>query len=533
MTGFDSINARILFGYGAILLATLIAAALLTGSNYFMRAHLDDFVEQTLPDLKQVNILQARIKQLVLNGYSLYGTTLSPDEFAAARDRLGPDMSAAFEALAMDTERPRIRADLRQLEQDLSTLANLMQQTSVDWDQARQELSDLNDTAKTLDERLEQLGERIARQASAGVGTIKTQLDGSLWTLYLLVIILLAVAIGGFLLSQRQIARPIAGLAQHLDRIAAAKDLAQRLETQGTRELDSMSASINGLIAMFRQGMGEVTAAIAGIGESVTQLGQTTVDSGAVVEQLQTEIAQLLAVMQALETQMDNCVQRSESAAAEAHRSGEQMALGQEQVQHTAQSIGALAEEIDTTSERLQRLHNAGDQVSGVVHTIAEIAEQTNLLALNATIEAARAGEAGRGFAVVADEVRTLAMRTQQATVEINAMLDTIVQSIEAAVTQMAANRDQAQASVGLSKQLVETLEDARGRIVSLVDVSQDAAGIATDSRTRAAQIREQVSDFDRLGTRVSESNAKVHDASNLLSQLAQRLADTVARFKH
>jgi methyl-accepting chemotaxis protein len=101
MTGFfHSINARILLGYGAILVATLIAAGILTGNNHFVRTHLDSFVTQTLPNLDAVNALQARIQQLVLNGYSLYGLTLSGEAFVAARERLAPETAAGRLRLA-------------------------------------------------------------------------------------------------------------------------------------------------------------------------------------------------------------------------------------------------------------------------------------------------------------------------------------------------------------------------------------------------------------------------------------------------
>ena len=200
-------------------------------------------------------------------------------------------------------------------------------------------------------------------------------------------------------------------------------------------------------------------------------------------------------------------------------------------MQQSANAISDLAKDIEQTSRTLETLQSEGSNVSGVVKTIADIAAQTNLLALNAAIEAARAGESGRGFAVVADEVRTLAVRTHQSTVEINTMLERIVTSIQDAVDTMSANRDKANASVYLANDVVSTLEEGRRQMLSLVDVSEDAARLVSAAQEKERDAKAQVSYFETLGEKIDKTNKDVATAALELSHLSNALSNNANHF--
>jgi methyl-accepting chemotaxis protein len=531
-TMFSSIRIRIMIGYAAILLVTLVAAVILTSSSKFVQNKVGSFVQQTLPALNNINILQTTSKELVLKGYSLYGTTLTTEEFVIVRKQLQQRLDNANEQLATSSSNNQIDASIVKVKVALDRLYKVMNQANVDWDLAREHLMSLDQQASKLTNELNKLRDTIAAETGNSVDEIDRQLDTGFIIVIVLVTLLVLVAVGAYLIAQKQIAQPIVSLAKQLDLLSSHRDLTKTLPVHSTLEVNSMAGSINGLLRMFQSGMADVNQAISSIDQSVKQLGSSTQRSGATVQQLQTDIGNLVQIMARLEQDMQQSLECSESAAGEAKHGADSMAQGQQKVEETASCIGELAEDIENTAEKLLTLQTAGNQVSNVVKTIADIASQTNLLALNAAIEAARAGESGRGFAVVADEVRTLAIRTQQSTDEINTMLANIVGSIQTAVTNMDSNQDKAKKSVDLANELVKTLETGRNRILSLVKVSNEAAQLAANSKDISIDVREQVKAFKNLGDAVSEGNTSNSNASDSLEKLAVRLTKTLAQFK-
>jgi methyl-accepting chemotaxis protein len=529
---FKSIRIRILMGYAAILLVTLIAAVTLTSNSKFVQSKVEGFVAQTLPALSNINLLQSTSKELVLKGYSLYGTTITVEQFQSSRKNLQQQLDTYNDELTRLSPNTMTKASIEKVKTALNSLYDVMSQSEVDWDLARERLAALDQQAMKLASELESLREKISADASNSVEDIHTHLDSDLVIIVVLVLVLAAVALIAYLISQRQIAVPIVSLAKNLDVISNHRDLTKSLASHSTLEIDSMAGSINGLLKMFHNGMSDVNLAITSIDKSVKQLGSSSQKSDAKVGELQSDIEKLVALMASLEQDMQQSLLCSESAADEAKLGAESMADGQQKVKKTAGSIGQLAEDIEVTAGKLLTLQTAGNQVSNVVKTIAEIASQTNLLALNAAIEAARAGESGRGFAVVADEVRTLAIRTQQSTDEINTMLANIVGSIQTAVANMDSNQNKAKESVELANDLVLTLASGRERILTLVTVSNEAAQLAANSKNIAVGVREQVQQFKQLGNSVSEGNSSTSQAADSLSRLAASLTKTLAQFK-
>ncbi|MCL1114312.1 MULTISPECIES: methyl-accepting chemotaxis protein [Shewanella] len=531
LNAFNTIKARILLGYTATVLMTLIAAGLLSNSNQTVKHEVAGFVDGTLPALKSITKLQSHAKELVLIGYSLYGTTISVTEFNEQKAQLAQNLNQQYQYLNSVISTP-LMPQIDALYAALSALESTMSQPSIDWDNAREQLSLLNNSANELKDRLDTLVQDISAKANHNASNIQNELGDNTLLIYVLVGLMVVVALGAYLAAQKQIANPITNLSNDLTRIAQSRNLKAKLADECIVEISNVATSVNGLINVFRLGMDEVHDAIASMSQTVNQLKTTSGKSSASVDELQHTIVNLVDVMSQLEQQMEQSVEQSQSAADSAQEGAQSMVDGQKEVKQTAESIGVLAQDIETTAKMLLALQHSGKQVATVVKTIAEIASQTNLLSLNAAIEAARAGETGRGFAVVADEVRTLAVRTHNSTVEINAMLANIVDSIQSAVDNMASNQQKAQQSVSLANQLVLTLEQSRQLILSLATVSQESAMLAQASQQQAHTVKRKVQDFTLLGESVSEGNQQISEAGNKLSSLANKLTKTVDQFE-
>ncbi len=532
MSSSTSIKSRILVGYAAVLLVTLVASWLLISSNRQVQTAVNGFVDNALPALKAISAAQSDTKELVLNGYELYGTTIKPEQFSVRQQQLQQQLQDRLAQLSRYGNNDLVAA-LTGLQQAMQQLGQLMQASQVDWDQAREQLANINSRANQFNQQMETLAARITTEAKTNTEHISAALSSNSVTVVVLLLLILLVAIGFYLLAQQQIAAPIVRLSADLQQIAASRDLRQSLTGNGATEVNSVAANINQLLAVFRAGISEMHQAINGIHGAVGTLAGSAGSSSDAVSALQQQMDGLVHSMALLEQQMEQSLSHSNHAAASAQTGAETMSQSQREVVTTANSISKLAADMETTSSMLLTLQATGDQVSGVVNTIAEIASQTNLLALNAAIEAARAGESGRGFAVVADEVRTLAVRTQQSTVEINSMLANIVQSIQAAVANMQANRETAQHSVGLAGDLVQTLEQGRQVILTLATVSQEAAGLAGQAQGKTSELKTDILQFARQTGVVSDANQQVAATSQALTGLAAQLQQTARLFRH
>jgi len=526
-----SIRHKILAGYAAVLLVTLVSAAVLLSNNQQIRLRVDSFTGTTLPVLAQLDMLLSTSKELVLASYSLYGTTLDSANFADRQLQLEQKLRQANQLLSQQLQLS-LDSELSAFHQAVNELSAVMAQPEVNWDLARERLTDLTQQATVLAKRLDELRGEVAAEANAGSMAIAQQLSLNLVVILSLISLLVLVALGAFVMAKRQIAVPIQQLSGQINQMALQRDLTVQFNSEQQGEIGQMSGSLSTLLQMYSAGMHDVRTAISRIGTSVAELRGSTDGSAHSVQLLQQDIARLVELMQLLERHMLQSVECSASASTHAQQGAKQLALAQLEVKQSSDSIHTLAQDIETTAAMLLTLKTAGDQVSTVVKTIADIAAQTNLLALNAAIEAARAGESGRGFAVVADEVRTLATRTHQSTVEINSMLDTIVRSIQSAVSTMSSNQQQAAQSVGLSLALVDTLQQSRTVILQLADVSQQSATIASDAQHDVAHVREQVQQFRLLGDQVLAGNRQIGQAAQSMTELADQLSATVSQFK-
>jgi methyl-accepting chemotaxis protein len=220
------------------------------------------------------------------------------------------------------------------------------------------------------------------------------------------------------------------------------------------------------------------------------------------------------------------------NAATAAKEANRQAINGNQVVQQSIQAINRLADEVEQSAETIHGLESQSKLIGGILETIRNIAEQTNLLALNAAIEAARAGEQGRGFAVVADEVRTLASRTQQAPQEIQAMIATLQTGAQTAVQSMQSNQNQMRISVEQAEQ-AGTAFNSIAQAIGTISMMNEQIASASEQQTSVAENinRNEVRISDAARQAVKAADNIAH-SSETLAHLAENLETLLGKFK-
>ena len=288
------------------------------------------------------------------------------------------------------------------------------------------------------------------------------------------------------------------------------------------RSLEAESGAMVGRIAdsarQLNEDVGELAAAVdCSRGASVQQQRET--------EQVASAVEQLAASVQ----EVARHAQLSASAAAEANQATDS---GLRQVEQTRRQIAALADEVLQGNQVIQRLQAHSQEIDQVIEVIHGIAEQTNLLALNAAIEAARAGEAGRGFAVVADEVRGLASRTQQSTAQIQAIIERLQQGTTAAVAAMQRSQMQAEGSVDNALQAAEALSGINLQVEAISGMSLQIATAVEEQSAVGEDIQRNLDGIREAGqSTVAASGRSRHSAEHVAS-LVERLQLLAEQFR-
>ena len=210
----------------------------------------------------------------------------------------------------------------------------------------------------------------------------------------------------------------------------------------------------------------------------------------------------------------------------------EEASQGRALVQQVGESIEVMVKSIAEATVAVGALHESSTSIVGLVDVIRSVAEQTNLLALNAAIEAARAGEHGRGFAVVADEVRNLAIRTQESTVEIEKVIEQLRKGVESAVQTMARDREQAHQSIEQAQQANHALEAIVRSVETIAAMSAQIAAATEEQSSVIGELGENLDAINEVAESTSHGMADNLVASRRLEKMAQALGATVKQFR-
>ena len=313
---------------------------------------------------------------------------------------------------------------------------------------------------------------------------------------------------------------------------AGEGDLTQRLDLGGQDELSQMAASINEFVDKVHQLVKEVLSSTTEVAHAAEQLEQITEQSSHAVQRQHIETEQVATAMNEMTATVQEVAYSALSASDAALEADSATLEGGRVMSHTEHSITQLAEEVLKAGEAMSLVGEHSEQISSVLEVIRGIAEQTNLLALNAAIEAARAGEQGRGFAVVADEVRNLAQRTQSATEEIHATIEQLQQGTRHAIEVMAVGRTQADSCVQSVTEAGLALAKIAAAVVRIRDMNTSIASAAEQQSAVAEEINRNVTNINDVALQVSDGTEQTRDSSGNLARLAELLQNQVRHFK-
>ncbi len=309
-------------------------------------------------------------------------------------------------------------------------------------------------------------------------------------------------------------------------------DLTVRIQSNNKDEIGDLVHWFNQFMEKLQGVVKDIVNASLPLSELAQNLNQLTDDTNKTIEVQQSSATEAKSAVDALIHSVSSVAGSAAEAATAAGDASNAAGDGQTVVDHTVQSIQSLAANVQETAEVIRKLESDSNQVGVVLDVIKGIAEQTNLLALNAAIEAARAGEQGRGFAVVADEVRTLASRTQQSTEEIQATIEQLQGAARSAVSVMSKGTEQASESVETANKAGASLNAITETISKITLMNDQIAASTGDQQTVADRICMNVDEIHQKTEETSNSSGKLASVSAELAQLAQHLEGITKQFK-
>ena len=329
----------------------------------------------------------------------------------------------------------------------------------------------------------------------------------------------------------RQIVAPLRQTLIAAERVANG-DLRQVLQIERRDELGQLQASMQRMTGNLRE-------LIGGIGDGVTQIASAAEELSAVTEQTSAgvnnqkiETDQVATAMNEMAATVQEVARNAEQASEAALMADQQAREGDRVVGEAIAQIERLATEVEHSTEAMNQLKSESDKIGSVLDVIKSVAQQTNLLALNAAIEAARAGEAGRGFAVVADEVRSLALRTQKSTEEIEELIAGLQHGTQQAASVMDSSRTLTDSSVELTRRAGSSLDTITRTVSSIQAMNQQIATAAEQQSAVAEEINRSVMNVRDISDQTSAASEETAASSVELARLGTHLQGLVGRFQ-
>ncbi len=379
--------------------------------------------------------------------------------------------------------------------------------------------------------KLESLNKLADSKALSVKNSVASQTSSSTTTVVVVIIFSLIVATGISYISVRAITQPLSRVNELL-KIASSGDLTHRLDESSQDEFGLLAKNCNFLIDNLKQLIHTINqradqlAAASGQTSNVTR--QTT-DS---IEDQKSQISQIASATTELHTTSEMVSENAEDTRKQIKHAEIEAENVKSISNDNKTTIQVLAKDVQEAADVINQLHQDSASIGGILDVIRGVADQTNLLALNAAIEAARAGEQGRGFAVVADEVRTLASRTQESTQEINSMIEVLQAGAEKAVSVMNQGKEQTVVCVEKTEKAGAALNLITDAVHNAYEVSARIEQAAKEQYTVSAEISERLENIVGIAEQTTLGAKQTSDSSAEVARLAEELQESIGRFK-
>lgn len=386
-------------------------------------------------------------------------------------------------------------------------------------------LGEMRRTIHQTETKLEAMVSSMSQQTESLLSRVEWLIT-SLFVVIAVIASLVAWRVGA------SINRPLAVIREAMLEIDRSRDLSLRVTYQGKDEIGDVARSINQMLEGFQKVVGSVNATVLNMKQQTQQLSQTAERTAKDAERQRDETDMVAASVAQMVGTIEDISRNMEVAADKSQNAQQSVSDGQARVTSAVSLVNNLSGQLQSSVLSAQELAKESESIGTVLNVIQDIAEQTNLLALNAAIEAARAGEQGRGFAVVADEVRALASRTHDATVEISDIINSLQQRTQSIVTIMQSCGEEGQRSRDEASVIGDVLERITHEVNEISEMAQSVAKAIGQQSVAANEINRNVVIINEISMDTSEAVRLNSRSSHDISELAHQLEGVVSRFK-
>jgi methyl-accepting chemotaxis protein len=531
-----SIKIKIIALASAAIIGFMISLAMNTSINSQNSERIQKVRDVYFPVVQKADANLVKLRQIK----ELLNTAVSTGEveFIQNADVLKEEVISDVETIIeLWTDRSQENKNLRDQFKKYYSLANAvsagMLNGTLDMSKMSSKIDNMNSSLVTVKSSMEKLSldalNEFNQTVEVSISDAQKALNlGMLVTGITIAILLLlswsivssiGTALGSLLVSLKDIA-------------SGDGDLTKRIEKTSNDELGDVVDWFNQFVDKLHNSISDVVKSIEPLTSLSSDLGSLTSETLAISAKQNQATEQVSLVVEEMVTSVKAVSSNASSASEAANQADKAAKNGRDIVTKTVASINGLAEEVERAGEVIRKLEADTGNVGTILDVIKGIAEQTNLLALNAAIEAARAGEQGRGFAVVADEVRTLASRTQDSTQEIQKVIEELQTAARSAVDVMGQSKQRAQASVEHAAQTGESLAAITERVSAITEMNMQIASAAIEQERAAYSIKENVLGIKETSETAMHSIQKVEEASSSLVDISGKLQRVTGDFK-
>ncbi len=520
----------------------ILIASLLFVINLWVRfSDIDATIkEQVKTEQANINIQEARFHIVQIQQFL---TDVAATRNKGGFDEAKTNLDAAFTSLTVVSDiYPELTAQIAGIKAEI----NIMHKSGVTMareyinygvEAGNRIMTAQNDgfdaTAEQLTNHLELLSTKLTEQLALSNRNLKEIITRSKLVNMGIAILLMFIVIISLYVIYYKVEPPLTALNKSLINInSGGGDLTQRIPFEGNDEIGAIITQFNNFLALIQGLMHEISMEAGNLVSSsqrLSDMAQIAKDD-MLKQQLGTD--QVATTVTELASTVQEVAINTKNASDKASQSNKETANGKTVVEHAVQSIHALSSGIDKASNAISKVEQDCENVSSVLDVIQSIADQTNLLALNAAIEAARAGEQGRGFAVVADEVRTLASRTQDSTQEIQSMIEHLQRGSRDAVKAMVESEDQSKQTVSEIEQAGVVLDKVSGFVENITDMNEQISLAVNEQQAVVEHINNNVitiNDVTKSATQDADNTAR--EATDLQS-VSLKLQTIISQFK-